>query len=245
MSGGWHHGVLAAFDTETTGPHPNSCRLVTACIAWIDGSGTTTPRVREWLADPGVEIPDDVAKIHGITTEKARAEGRPLADVVPEVAAQLLDAAGMTIPVVAYNAMFDFTLLDRETRRLGMEMPFGPAMDAAGLVVIDPLVIDKAKDRYRKGPRTLTAVAAHYGVRQDTAHSASGDAVTAARVAWMIARKYPDIAEMSHADLMTWQEDKRREQALSLAEHFRRTGKPDLVDESWPWSPPRVEAVAS
>lgn len=241
---GWHLGTLAAFDTETTSAHPNSCRLVTACIAWVDGSGAVTPRVREWLADPGVEIPDDVAKIHGITTEKARAEGRPLGDVVPEVVAQLVDAAAMSIPVVAYNAMFDFTLLDRETRRLGMK-PFGSWMDEAGLVAIDPLVMDKAKDKYRRGSRTLTAVAAHYGVRQDTAHSASGDAVTAARVAWMIARKYPDLAEMPLADLMTWQQDKRREQAQSLAELFRKQGKPDEVDESWPWSPLGLKAAVA
>jgi DNA polymerase III subunit epsilon len=240
---GWHLGPIAAFDTETSGPHPNSCRLVTACIAWIDGSGTTTPRVREWLADPGVEIPAEAVKVHGITTEKARAEGRPLGDVVPEVADQLLDAAAMGVPVVAYNAMFDFTLLDRETRRLGL-WPFGPAMDKAGLVVIDPHVIDKAVDTYRRGPRNLTAVAAHYGVKQDTAHSASGDAVTAARVAWQIARKYPHIAEMPLADLMIWQEAKRREQAQSLAEHFRKQGKPDQVDDSWPWSPLGLKAVA-
>lgn len=240
---GWHRGMLCALDTETSGPHPNSCRLVTACVAWIDGSGATAPRVREWLADPGVEIPDDVAKIHGITTEKARADGRDQAEVVAEVAAQLTGAARDGIPVVAYNAYFDLTLLDRETRRHGQE-PFGPAMDEAGLLVIDPLVLDKAKDRYRKGSRKLTAVAAHYGVRQDTAHSATGDAATAARVAWMIARKYPDIAEMPLADLMTWQAGKRREQARSLAEHFRKTGQPDQVDEAWPWSPPRVAAAA-
>ena len=240
----WHLGMLAAFDTETTSAHPNSCRLVTACIAWVDGSGATAPAVREWLADPGVEIPEEAAAIHGITTEKARAEGRPLAEVVPEVAAQLLDAAASGVPVVAFNAMFDFTLLDRETRRHGLE-PFGPAMDAAGLVVIDPLVIDKAVDRYRRGSRNLTAVAAHYGVRQDTAHSATGDAATAARVAWRIAQRYPDVAEMPLASLMAWQEAQRREQARSLAEHFRKTGKPQPVDEAWPWSPPPVEAVAS
>lgn len=243
MSGGWHMGVLAAFDTETTGKHPNSCRLVTACVAWVDGTGVTAPKTREWLADPGVEIPEDVARIHGITTEKARAEGRDQAEVVAEVAADLLDAAHDCVPVVAFNAMFDFTLLDRETRRHGLE-PFGIAMDAAGLVVIDPLVIDKAVDRYRRGSRKLDAVAAHYGVRQDTAHSATGDAVTAARVAWKIAQKYPHIAEMPLADLMIWQAEERRKQAESLAEHFRSQGKPDRVDDSWPWSPPRVEAAA-
>jgi DNA polymerase-3 subunit epsilon len=210
----------------------------------MDGTGASGPQVLDWLADPGVEIPDEAARIHGITTEKARAEGRPLDEVVAEVAWELMATAGERVPVVAFNAMFDFTLLDRETRRHGLD-PFGPAMDAAALVVIDPFVMDKAVDAYRKGPRNLTAVAAHYGVKQDTAHSAIGDAVTAARVAWKIAQRYPEVARMTHADLMAWQAVERRKQARSLAGHFRKTGKPQPVDEAWPWSPPAVEGVAS
>ena len=62
------------------------------------------------------------------------------------------------IPVVVYNAPYDLSLLDRECRRNGLE-----PIDAPG-PVIDPLVIDKAVDSYRKGKRTLEVAAAHYRV---------------------------------------------------------------------------------
>ena len=85
--------------------------------------------------------------------------------------------------------------------------------------VFDPLLIDRAKDRYRKGPRNLTSMCEHYGVRLDNAHEATADAFAAARVAWMQVRKlYPDLAQMDTGELMeyqavqyfTLQEDRKR-----------------------------------
>ena len=45
--------------------------------------------------------------------------------------------------------------------------------------VIDPFVIDKHIDPYRKGKRTLTAVCEHHGVKQTDAHDATGDDLAA------------------------------------------------------------------
>jgi DNA polymerase-3 subunit epsilon len=44
------------------------------------------------------------------------------------------------------------------------------------LLVVDPLVIDKWLDRYRKGSRKLEAICAHYGAVLDEAHDADFDA---------------------------------------------------------------------
>ncbi|MCA1943131.1 MAG: 3'-5' exonuclease, partial [Yonghaparkia sp.] len=79
---------LAVFDLETTGVDVRTARIVTACVAVLDASGAVVAR-RDWLADPGVEIPEGAAAIHGITTERARAEGRPAAEVVAEVVGEL------------------------------------------------------------------------------------------------------------------------------------------------------------
>lgn len=237
MSEPWHLGTMLAFDLETTGTDVENDRIVTACTAWIDGSGKATPRVREWLAWPEIEIPPDVAKIHGVTTEHAREHGLPAAQVAGEVAEALLDAAGLGIPVVAYNAAYDLTLLDRECGRWELGQ-FAWDLDAAKVLVIDPLVLDKALDRYRKGPRKLGDVAQHYGVKAGEAHNAVGDAVTAARVAWKIAVKWPHVAKMGATQLMTFQKAARREQQASLAEHLRKQGKDDeaaKVDTAWPW----------
>ena len=61
------------------------------------------------------------------------------------------------------NAPYDLTLLIAECDRLDTNTPtIGP--------VIDPLVVDKHLDRYRRGGRTLTDLAAAYRVPQDDAH---------------------------------------------------------------------------
>ena len=75
--------------------------------------------VRNWLVDPGIEIPGKAAEIHGITTEIAQAEGMSPAPVIAEICEELIRAADGQVPIVAFNACFDLTLLDRECRRNG------------------------------------------------------------------------------------------------------------------------------
>src|SRR5690606_9732845 len=139
---------IGVFDLETTGVDVDSSRIVSACVAVLDEGGQLVARW-DWLADPGVEIPEGAAAVHGITTERARAEGAPARTVVTEVAQTLRVLFATGVPVVVYNAPYDLSLLDRECRRHGIE-----PLDAPG-PIIDPLVIDKAVDRYRKGKRTL------------------------------------------------------------------------------------------
>jgi DNA polymerase III subunit epsilon len=236
---GWHFGMMLSVDTETTGVDVEADRVVTACAAYVDGSGKSAPRVRNWLAWPGIDIPDGVAKIHGVTTEEARANGLPAVQVIGEVAEAIIEAAVSGIPVIAYNAVYDLTLLDRETRRYGLD-PLGPALDLAGALIVDPWLLDKGLDRYRKGSRTLGAVAAHYGVKAEGAHSADGDALAAARVAWKIANDHASVTGKSTAELLAYQ-------AKVYAEHTawqRSKGRADALD-GWPWRPLAEAAVSS
>ena len=161
--------VVGVFDLETTGVDVTADRIVTAHVGLLDASGSVI-RARDWLADPGVAIPDGASAIHGITTERARAEGRPAPEVVAEVVEAVRGLLDAGIPVVAYNAPYDFSLLKYEALRHGL----APVDDP--FPVIDPLVVDKAYDRWRRGKRTLQVVAAHYAVRLDDAHDASADA---------------------------------------------------------------------
>lgn len=246
VSDPWHLGMMLAADTETTGVNPVTDRLVTACAAYVDGSGKQPPQVRNWLAWPEVEIPESAAKIHGITTEHARENGFPAVQVIGEAAEMIISAAGSGIPLVLYNAAYDLTLLDRETRRYGFD-PFGDELDAAHALVVDPLVLDKALDKYRKGSRKLVDVAAHYGVRLDGAHSADGDALAAARVAWKIAARHPQVARMSRSELMAFQATAAADQAKSLREHLAAKGETKRamqVDGAWPWRTLAAEAVS-
>ena len=74
---------MLSFDLETTSANPREARVVTSALVRIDGSAVDA---KETLADPGVEIPEEAAKVHGITTEKARAEGRDHDEVVRDIA---------------------------------------------------------------------------------------------------------------------------------------------------------------
>lgn len=244
MAEPWHLGPLCAFDTETTGTDTGTDRVVTACVAWLDGTGKTAPQVQSWLADPDMEIPEAAAKINGITTGHAREHGLPAARVIAEITAVILDAAAAGTPVIAYNAPFDLTLLDRESRRHGLD-PFGPALDRVKALIIDPFVIWGALDPGWRGKRTLTAAAGRWGVTQDGAHSASGDAVTAARLAWKIAASRPHVAAMSATELHAWQVRERCRQADSLRTWRANRGYDTSdIDDAWPWRPVPGEEAA-
>ena len=222
--------VIGVFDLETTGVDVTADRIVTAHVGVLDAGGAVI-RAHDWLADPGIQIPAGASAIHGITTDRARAEGRPAAEVVREVVDALSGLLDAGIPVVAYNAPYDFSLLKHEAVRHGVtpiENPFP---------VIDPLVMDKAYDRWRRGKRTLEVVAAHYAVRLDGAHQASADAIAAGRLAQALAGRYapwlPATAQELHTRQISW----ARAQAESLTEYFIRIGRldpDDGLDGSWP-----------
>jgi DNA polymerase-3 subunit epsilon len=220
--------TLAVFDLETTGIDVDICRIVTAHVGVIDADGEVIEQ-REWLVDPGVEIPTAASLIHGVTTEQARLEGQGAPSAAAEIIAALTDVASRGLPIVAYNAAYDLTVLEREAARYGL------APLASPRPVIDPLVIDKAVDRYRRGKRTLTATAAHYGVALPNAHDAGADAVAAGRVAQAIARAFPELAAIAVADLHARQVDWCRQQAESYQEWRRANGEPEFTTSgAWP-----------
>ncbi|MFD8234058.1 exonuclease domain-containing protein [Streptomyces sp. NPDC059696] len=115
----WYLGRLAGFDIESTGVSPERDRIVTACV--VQCGGTEAVASATWMADPGLDIPEAAAAVHGITTERARAEGRPAGEVVEQVVTALTAVVLSGIPVVAMNAAYDLTMLDREARRHGVQ----------------------------------------------------------------------------------------------------------------------------
>ncbi|MBO0655630.1 3'-5' exonuclease [Streptomyces triculaminicus] len=229
----WHEEPLIGFDLETTGTDPARARIVTAAVVETKGGDVAASRL--WLADPGVPIPAEAAAIHGITSERAAAEGRPAAEVVEEIAAVLAGHWSLGVPVVAYNASFDLSLLEAELRRHGLRS-LGERLDGAGIgPVVDPYTIDRHVDRYRKGRRTLEAVCREYGVVLDGAHEAEADALAAVRVARATALRYPGIAGAGlwelHRDQVRWY----GEWAAGYQAWLRREGDPEaVVDASWP-----------
>jgi DNA polymerase-3 subunit epsilon len=221
----WTEGPRAAFDLETTGRDPRTARIVTATVVRTDASGAVTDEW-EWLADPGVEIPEEAAAVHGVSTERARAEGRPAAEVVAQVAGVLAGLFAAGTPVLVFNASYDFTVLAREARRHGVTVP-------APFPVLDPFVLNKQVHRYRRGKRTLGALCEEYGIELTAAHTSAADAVATERLAVLMAHRFPALARPAadlHADQVGW----AAEQAADLQEYFRRTRPDAVVDGAWP-----------
>lgn len=230
----WRNRPFLAFDTETSGVDVDSDRIVTACLGVAGGDDKWSPR--NWLFTQDGEIPQGATDVHGITTAFANEFGTDPKANLAEIVADLYKGWGMGMPVATYNAPFDLTILDREMRRHGLG-----ALEVRG-PVIDPLVLDKAADPYRKGSRKLIHVAEHHGIKlsAEDAHGAEPDAITAARLAWKLAGGWLDLDE-----LMRHQATEYRKQRESFARYLAKQGKQlDDPSTAWPLRPLPVAAEA-
>lgn len=212
---------VLSFDLETTSANPLEARIVTSALVTINGRDVSAD---EMLADPGVDIPEAATAVHGITTEHAREHGRPHDEVLADTIKALNDAWANGLAVIVFNAYYDLTVL----RQLSDDFVVnGP--------VFDPFVLDKLQDPYRKGKRTLTDLCAHYNVRIDNAHEATSDALAAARVAWRLAKKYPELTTMGFGELMEYQTVGYYRSQLSFRKYLEGQGKDATsVNLSWP-----------
>lgn len=223
----WFH-TLGVFDLETTGIDVATSRIVSANVSVLGPHGETLERT-DWLANPGIAIPEQASNVHGITTERAQREGRPAVEVVREVVAALNGLLARGLPVVIYNAPYDLTLLRHEAARYGVEPLANP------LPIIDPLVIDKAVDQYRRGKRTLEATALVYGVELNDAHDAGADAIAAGKVAQALGARHSEILPITAEELHDAQVAWSATQSASFADYMRRTHNPDFVETTgWP-----------
>ncbi|GGM12594.1 3'-5' exonuclease [Streptomyces fumigatiscleroticus] len=239
----WYEGPLAAFDTETTGVDVESDRIVSAAVVVQDAPGVR-PRVSRWLVDPGVPVPEAATAVHGLTEEHLQRNGRWPAPVMQEIARALAEQAAAGRPLVVMNAPFDLTLLDRELRR-HRASSLSNWFEATPLTVLDPRVLDKHLDRYRKGRRTLTDLCAHYGVALDGAHDAAADALAALNVVRAVGRRFAGRLErLSPSELHTLQAVWHAAQARGLQAWFAMNGNEEAVDPAWPLRPDRPAAAA-
>ncbi|PSM40014.1 DNA polymerase III subunit epsilon [Streptomyces dioscori] len=232
----WYEGPLTAFDTETTGVDVETDRIVSAAVVVQDAPGSR-PRVRRWLVNPGVPVPEGATAVHGLTDEHLRRSGRWPSPVMDEIVRELAEQSAAGRPLVVMNAPFDLTLLDRELRR-HRASSLDHWFESVPLRVLDPRVLDKYLDRYRKGRRTLTDLCAHYEVELQGAHEAAADALASLEVVRAIGRRFATRMErLTPAELHTLQGGWHAAQARGLQAWFARSGSDELVDQSWPLRP--------
>ena len=227
----WTSRPIVGFDTETTGVDPLQDRLVTASVVVVSECGVEK---NYWLADPGVEIPLKAQEVHGISTEKARREGEPARKVLDEVAQLLSVHMEQNHPVVAFNASFDLTLMEAELARHDLPTlaerlghPISP--------IIDPFMLDKTVDKYRRGKRNLETVAKHYGVwADDDFHNAEADVLVTLKVLGALVRQHPEVASTDFDTLMAWQRETYADMQAYFARKAAQHGQVPETHTGWP-----------
>jgi len=220
-------GPLVGFDIESTGVDQFEDRVVTFSMIF-SASREAEPLVLEWLIDPGVEIAEGASAVHGISTAHAQEFGKPAASAMPYIAWRLEKVAEMGIPMVIYNAPFDTTMIYNEFERYNVPVKY--SRDEMFARVIDPLVIDKAVDKYRKGSRKLTDTAAHYGYDLTNAHESTADVFATLHITRELKQFFKP--EMTIELLQEFQKDAKMEQSTSFQKYLRekRDEEGNLVD---------------
>ena len=110
-------------DTETTGFARNGVQPRIVSIAWIMADNPETAAIRKYLVvrPEGFTIPAPAAAVHGITTAKAMKAGKPLGQVLGDLATDI----GQFAPrhLVAHNAAYDLPVIAAEYARLDRRNP--------------------------------------------------------------------------------------------------------------------------
>jgi DNA polymerase-3 subunit epsilon len=114
------------FDTETTGlpvswkapvtDLRNWPRLVQLAFLYYDKNGNKVSGGDFIIRPEGFTIPADASRIHGISTERALREGKPLTTVLQHFQSLISQAEVL----VAHNMSFDEKIVGAEFLRVGM-----------------------------------------------------------------------------------------------------------------------------
>jgi DNA polymerase III epsilon subunit-like protein len=117
--------MLLFVDTETTGLPKYSAtndmekwpRVVQLAWSLYDNDGNRDSLNSFIIYPMDFVIPQDSAKIHGITTERAKKEGASLHKVLPQFNADVEKA----VTIIAHNAEFDLPIVNTEFMRCKLE----------------------------------------------------------------------------------------------------------------------------
>jgi len=95
-------------------------RVIQLAWALYDGADRHLESETLLVRPDGFEIPEESQRVHGISTERAMAEGKPLPDVLDALSA----AVGKSGIVIAHNIRFDESVISAEYLRAKKRPPF-------------------------------------------------------------------------------------------------------------------------
>ena len=194
-------------DTETTGlPRSwrapvseleNWPRLVQIAWARFDARHRHLQTKACIVRPEGFTIPREAQRVHGISTKRAIAEGRPLPGVLRRFAA----AAAKARVVVAHNLRFDEAVIAAEFLRLGLGVPLaGKRRVCTMLEATDYCGIPSW--RGYKWPTLSELHASLFGLELEEAHNAEADVTTCAKCFFELKRRR--IIKMSSGRVKRW-----------------------------------------
>ena len=182
--------MYLVFDTETTGlpiwkepsDHPDQPHVVDIAWTLFDRDRNEIERFDAIINNVGVTIPDDMAALHGITTERAAAEGIPPADMWERFVEAMLRAE----IVVGHNISFDVRMMRITAARLTGDKWDNPHPTFCTMRKSTNLCrIPSAKQRHPedwKWPRLTEAAKHFFGEELPDAHRARPDCDASARI---------------------------------------------------------------
>lgn len=260
----WTQRPWLGFDTETTGTNNEVDHVITASLidfnpnhigpdepphfpvrqgdtsradnggdtAAIENSATM-PIAYNWIANPGVEIPAKSTAIHGMTTEDVERLGKDPEEVYEHVAQVIVDRWAHGIPIIAFNAGYDLIILDNNLRRHAL-LPLMERTDVHTRLVIDPLILDRGLDPYRKGKRKLVDLLKHYQIHiPESLHDAEVDTLATLHLLRKMVQKYPQLASMSDEQMLQWQAEHYTSWARGLNKWKKSKGYSGSIPERW------------
>lgn len=179
---------ILIFDTETTGLDFEKDQIIQFSAVLLEcpqGHPEVTQKYDELLAlEPGQQVPPEIERLTGITTQAVRERGIPRDRACREIGALI---GGNTL-LVAYNAHFDLSFL------FHMMAAWGDPMCLAGKDKLDLLTVYRDRRSY---PHKLFHAIEAYGLSGvvQNSHQADEDALATVYVMDAMAAERDDLLE--------------------------------------------------
>lgn len=176
--------VFTFIDVETTGLSPRAARVCE--VAAVSFRGPDRLETLAELVNPGLPIPPEVSRIHGITDEMVK-DSASFGGVAPRLLAMLEDSV-----IVAHNAEFDLGFLRAECERVGLRFP--------RLNVVDTLLIAKKSKKFQSN--RLGNIAAELNISSQGWHRALADVEMTRRIFEHFIAGFRTAGAVTVADLL-------------------------------------------
>nr|WP_240680355.1 exonuclease domain-containing protein [Alloscardovia theropitheci] len=234
---------LLGFDTETTGTTYGKDAIVSACLVLRNpATGYEADITSYWEINPRIPMNPMASRVNGFTTEYLTEHGMDQEVAITEISEIIVAAQLKNIPLLAYNAPFDVSMLNADLKKIG-SAPLDTLMrdndvdnflstTERELLIVDPLVIDRAVSK-RTGSRKLIDTTFYYGVQpHGNFHNAVADTTAAVDLIEPITRLYPQAASIRLENLMSFQRESYTSWKDNFNEYLKTQGR-SLIQGSW------------